>query len=160
MALPSERASYSIFKIKIIIERKTGCKIWFISVLLFHYANHAGFYCRFLSEFTDFHLFCSRNRSIAQLAEHVTLNLGVEGSSPSGPTGFLAVPFLGQPFFWGNATNVKKGDATNARKGYFVKKWKGKCHECIKGGCHECTNGIFCEEMKRGEPRMHEWDIL
>ncbi len=28
---------------------------------------------------------CPQNRSVAQLAEHVTLNHGVEGSSPSRP---------------------------------------------------------------------------
>ena len=33
-----------------------------------------------------FELYLQEFRSVAQLAEHVTLNHGVEGSIPSGPT--------------------------------------------------------------------------
>lgn len=33
------------------------------------------------------------HRSVAQLAEHVTLNHGVEGSSPSGPANLLIINY-------------------------------------------------------------------
>ncbi len=42
-------------------------------------------------------------RSVAQLVEHVTLNHGVEGSSPSGPTTFFQIPHALWDFlFWEN----------------------------------------------------------
>src|SRR5664280_2702049 len=37
-------------------------------------------------KFSVFKLICNPIRLVAQLAEHVTLNHGVEGSIPSGPT--------------------------------------------------------------------------
>ena len=42
--------------------------------------------CLLLPEFSGFDLICTLFRPVAQLAEHVTLNHGVEGSIPSGPT--------------------------------------------------------------------------
>ncbi len=34
----------------------------------------------------EFNLFCGHIRPVAQMVEHLTLNQGVEGSIPSGPT--------------------------------------------------------------------------
>ena len=80
-SLKSRAARFPIINMRIGDIRTIKLLVWGLFIRYFN--NIISF---LFSIFSGFKLFCSHIRSVAQLVEYMTLNHGVEGSIPSGPT--------------------------------------------------------------------------